>query len=91
MTVSTGEPRFRSALEACIISLRRLAGYQLEPRVARQIEDLSEKKEFLDSAQHEALLGLIAFTQQRTIEKLEAQAALKRLAEFLPAASLERE
>lgn len=84
MTVSTGEPRFRSALEACIVSLRRIAGYELEPRVARQIEELSEKKEFLDSAQHEELMGLIAFTQQRTIEKLEAQAALKRLGEIFP-------
>jgi hypothetical protein len=83
-TISTAEPRFRSALDACVHALERVAGYQLEPGLARQLQDLSERKEFLDPAQHDELEALVTFSQRRTIEKLEAQAALNRLRELFP-------
>jgi hypothetical protein len=83
-TISTAEPRFRSALDACVSALRRLAGYELDPGIARQLQGLSERKEFLDPAQHDELLALVSFSQQRAVEKLEAQAALKRLRELFP-------
>jgi len=81
---STIEPRFQSAMMACIASLRRLAGYELEPSIAHRLQELSEQKEFLDSREHEELMALVGFSQKRSIEKLEAQAALQRLGEVLP-------
>jgi hypothetical protein len=52
--------------------------------LARRLEELSERKEFLDQAGHDELMALVNFTQQRTIEKLEAQLALQRLRSVLP-------
>jgi hypothetical protein len=83
-TVSTAEPKFRSALEACANALGRLADYELDPNLAKFVRDLSERKEFLDPSQHDELMALVAFSQQRAIEKLEARAALKRLRELFP-------
>lgn len=82
--VSSTEPRFRDALDACITALSRVAGYEIDPGLDRHLQDLSERKEFLDSSQYEELVALVAFSQQRTIEKLEAQAALARLRELFP-------
>lgn len=48
------------------------------------MHDLGERKEFLGKEEHEELLALVAFSQRRSIEKLEAQVALKRLIELLP-------
>jgi len=48
------------------------------------MQDLSERKEFLGAAEYKELLALVEFTQHRTIEKLEAEVALKRLGEVLP-------
>ena len=84
VTVSTAEPKFRSALEACANALGRMAEYELDPTLARYVQELSERKEFLDQSQHDELMALVAFSQQRTIEKLEARAALKRLRELFP-------
>jgi hypothetical protein len=83
-TISTAEPRFRSALDACVHALSRMAGYELDPKLARHVQELSERKEFLDQLHHDELLALVAFSQQRTVEKLEAQAALNRLRDIFP-------
>jgi hypothetical protein len=83
-TVSTAEPRFRSALDACVAALSRIAEYQIDSGLDRHLRDLSERKEFLDQPHHDELMALVAFTQQRTIEKLEAQVALNRLREIFP-------
>jgi hypothetical protein len=40
---------------------------------------LGERKEWLSKAEHDELMALVAFTQQRTLEKLEAEAALQDL------------
>jgi hypothetical protein len=45
---------------------------------------LGERKEYLSLAEHEELLALVDFAQQRTIEKLEARVALDRLHTALP-------
>jgi hypothetical protein len=83
-TISTAEPRFRSALDACVHALARVAGYELDPQLARRLHELSERKEFLDSSEHDQLLALVSFSQQRSIEKLEARAALNRLRDVFP-------
>ncbi|HWE03367.1 MAG TPA: hypothetical protein VG326_13240 [Tepidisphaeraceae bacterium] len=69
---------------AAVASLRRAAGYELETPLADRMQELLERKEFLGAAEHRELLALAEFTQRRTIEKLEAELALKRLGEFLP-------
>ena len=65
-------------------ALGRVADYELDANLARFVQDLSERKEFLDRSQHDELMALVAFSQQRAIEKLEARAALKRLRELFP-------
>lgn len=83
-TVSTADPRFGSALDTCVAALRQLATYELEPGVARRMDDLGERKEFLAPQEHEELLALATFTQRRTLEKLQAELALRRLHEVFP-------
>jgi hypothetical protein len=43
-----------------------------------------ERKEFLTPAEHAELMAWVTFTQQRTIEKLQAELALQRLLEAFP-------
>ena len=82
--LSTVEPGFQSAIRTVVASLRCAAGYELETPLAHRMQDLSERKEFLGAAEHGELMALVEFTQRRTIEKLEAELALKRLGEVLP-------
>jgi hypothetical protein len=83
-TVSTDDPRFLSAIQACAVALRRLAEYELTPALHSRLHALGERKEFLSPAEQEELLALVDFAQQRTIEKLEARVALDRLHTALP-------
>jgi hypothetical protein len=48
------------------------------------MRQLGERKEFLSPEEHEELLALVDFAHQRTLEKLEAKAALDRLRTTLP-------
>ena len=73
--------QIQSALHPSVTTLRKLARYKLEPSLDHRIRDLGERKEFLNKKEYAELLALVAFTQQRSLEKLEAQAALKRLHE----------
>jgi hypothetical protein len=83
-TVSTEDPQFQLAIQACAVALRRMADYELDPSLHRRMQELGERKEFLNQIGHEELLALVDFTHKRTIEKLEAQAALDRLRTALP-------
>jgi hypothetical protein len=83
-TVSTEDPQFQSAIEACAVALRRMADYKLNPTLSQRMHELGERKEYLSPDEHEELLALVDFTQKRTVEKLEAQTALSRLRAALP-------
>jgi hypothetical protein len=83
-TVSTEDPQFQLAIQACAVALRRMADYELDPSLHRRMQELGERKEFLNQIGHEELLALVDFTHKRTIEKLEAQAALERLRTEFP-------
>jgi hypothetical protein len=52
--------------------------------MAQRLEDLSEKKEFLDKNEHAELLALVDFARRRTIEKLEARLAVEQLHAIIP-------
>jgi hypothetical protein len=83
-TVSTEDPQFKLAIQACTVALRRMAAYELEPSLHRRMRELGARKEFLSAVEHEELLALVDFAHQRTIEKLEAQVALDCLRAALP-------
>ena len=82
-TLST-EPRFRSAIDSCIAALHRLADYELEAPLASRLQSLAERKELLSADEYQELMALVAFSQQRSIDKLQAQVALRRIEEVLP-------
>jgi len=84
VSLAATEPQLRSALRATEAALRRLADYELGSATTRRLDDLSERKEFLDEEEHAQLLALVDFARRRTIEKLETQLALKQLHEIVP-------
>lgn len=71
--------RLQSAFQSCERALRRMADYHLAPALDQRLRDLGERKELLSAAEHDELLALVAFTQQRTLDKLEAEVALRDL------------
>ena len=83
-TISTEDPQFLLAIQACALALRRMADYELDSALHRRMHALGEQKEFLSLAEHEELLALVDFAHQRTGEKLEAQTALASLRIALP-------
>ena len=52
--------------------------------LTQRMHELGERKEYLTQAEQDELLALVDFAQKRTMEKLEAQAALVRLRAALP-------
>ena len=71
-------------LRDCARALRPVADYQLEPALDRRLRDLGERKEFLSPEEHAELIDLVAFSRRRSIEKLGARLALRRLNEIAP-------
>jgi hypothetical protein len=82
--VSTTDPQLQAAVQNSMRALRRVAGYTLPPTLDRYIRELGERKESLSPAEHEQLLALVSFTEQRTLEKLQAELALRQLQTFFP-------
>ncbi len=83
-TLSINEPRFQQALDSCVSALRRVAAYQLEEPIQRRLMELSGKKEFLNDEEHDELMGLVDFWQNRRNDQMAAQVALKLLEEAVP-------
>lgn len=73
-----------SVLSDCVTALRRSADYRLPPALDRRFLWLAENKETLSAAEREEFLALADFSEEKTIEKLQARAVLKRLAEIYP-------
>ncbi len=71
--------RLQCAFQTCERALRRVADSQLDLALNRRLLDLGERKEWLSEAEHDELLALVAFSQQRSLEKLEAESALQDL------------
>jgi hypothetical protein len=76
---SVADPQVRSALQVSHRALRRIAGYVLPPALEQRMRELGERKEFLSPEEHDVLMALVAFAQQRSVDKLEADLALQRL------------
>lgn len=83
-TLSIPEPQLQAALKRCRTALRRVAGYVLDPALDQRMLELGENKEFLNPSEYKELMALIAFTQARTLDKLEAELALRQLEAVCP-------
>lgn len=85
MTQATlDDARVQSALRRGVSALARVADYVLPAALDRRLQQLGERKEYLGAAEHEELLALVAFTHDRTIEKLQSELARRDLQQFLP-------
>jgi hypothetical protein len=85
MTPTTlADSRVQSALRHGVRALKRVANYVLPAALDRRLQELGENKESLDASEHEALLALVTFTHDRTIEKLQAELALRELQPLVP-------
>jgi hypothetical protein len=81
---SSVDPRLLTALRSCVEALRPVTNYKLPPALDQRMLDLGERKEFLEPAEYEQLLALIAFAQDRTLEKLRAELALRQIEGLFP-------
>jgi hypothetical protein len=81
---SATEPARWAALASSAAALRRLAAYTLPPELDRRILDLGERKETLTPEERAELHAWVDFTQQRSVEWLEAELALRRLSDVFP-------
>ncbi len=81
--VTTG-PDWQAALAASADALRRVASYTLPPALDDRLLDLGERKDALTPAERAELLAWVAFTQERSAEKFQAEVALRRLEAVCP-------
>jgi len=84
MSTATTEPGRYKAITTSAAALRRMAGYALPPELDRRILALGERKKELTDDERGELLAWVEFTQQRSIEKHQAQLALRELADAFP-------
>lgn len=78
------EVDWRAAVARSVSAHRRVAAYTLPPALDARMLDLAERKDELTPAERDELLALVAFTQARSIEKLEAELAARRLTDAYP-------
>jgi hypothetical protein len=72
------------ALTECIAALRRVAAYRQPAGLDRRLLWLSENQERLSEEERDELNAALEFAEDRTLEKLQAQAALQRLGRLYP-------
>ena len=82
--VLTPSPEVCGVLAGCVSPLRRIAEYELPESLAHRMHELGERKGLLTDPERGELTALVELWRQRTLEKLEAQVALKRLGEHFP-------
>jgi hypothetical protein len=84
MTTALTEPGWRSAVSSSVAAHRRVAAYTLPRALDARMLDLGERKESLTAAELGELLALVAFTQERAVEKFDAELAVRRLTAVCP-------
>ncbi len=73
-----------AVLRDCFATLQQVARYRLPPAIDRRLQWRSEHKPVLSSDERDELMALVDFAEDRTLEKVKAQATLRRLAEIFP-------
>lgn len=85
MTPTTlADSHVQTALRHGVHALKRLANSTLPAALERRLQQLGDNKEYLAPADREELLALVTFTHERTLEKLQAELALRELQLLLP-------
>jgi hypothetical protein len=72
------------ATRAALTTLRRVAAYRLPPALDRRLLDLGEREESLTPDERDELLAWVAFAEERSVEKAQAEVALRRLVDAFP-------
>ena len=83
-TVTSEDTRVESVLRECLAALERVGAYRLPPALDRRLLWLSENKGSITDAEREELLALVDFAEDRTVEKVQAQAVFRRLRGLFP-------
>jgi len=83
-TIPSNDQTTDSILRDCWAALRSVAEYRLPGAVDRRLLWLSENKEKLSDMEQEDLLALVEMTEERTVQKVQARAVIKRLGETYP-------
>lgn len=78
------DPTQLAAVLKSLAAHQRVAAYTLPPALDAKLLDLSERKESLTTDERAEWLGLVAFTQARSVEKAEAELATRRLTDAYP-------
>ena len=86
-TTSLDNKEIEPLLRDCASALRRVADYRLPRAIDQRLLWLGENKENLGESEQSELLALAEFAEERTLEKVQAQAVLKRLSQAYPQAS----
>jgi len=73
-----------SLIGDCAASLHRVADYRLPDALDQRLLWLSENKDSLTEAERHELLALVDLAEEKTVEKLQAQATLRRIDEAFP-------
>ena len=73
-----------SVIADCAATLRRLAEYRLPAALDQRLLWLSENKELLTETERRELLALVELADEKTVEKLQSQAALQRIGQVFP-------
>ena len=84
-TANLISPQEEPVLRDCVETLSRVARYRLPHALDERLVWLSENKERLDATQREELLALVELADNRSLDKVQAQAVLKQLAKLYPA------
>ena len=87
-SITTKELQFtrshRKALKACAEALRQVAEYRLPRALQLKLQRMLEQKETLTEAEHEQILTLAEAAQERSLQKVKSQVALRLLLEAFP-------
>src|SRR5262249_18437300 len=84
MPTINADPALEEVLAGCVAALRRVAESRLPAALDRRLLWLSENKERLSDAEREELVAAVEFSEDRTVEKFQAQAVLQSLARLSP-------
>lgn len=84
MSAALTEPELRSAVSSSVAAHRRVAAYTLPSALDVRMLDLGERKESLTVAERDELLALVAFAQARSVEKFDAELAVRKLTAVCP-------
>jgi hypothetical protein len=77
------DPR-ATVLRECVVALRRMSTYHLPVALDQRLLWLSENKETLTEPERAELLALVDFAQDRTVDKLQARALLRKFEAIWP-------